>query len=708
MECGQTYIPYDPEDKIHFGAFEVVAREKEHILRRRPQAAEEGVNGLALSGGGIRSACFSLGVLQALAHNGWLKRIDYLSTVSGGGYIGSSLTWMLYQGQGAGGFGVDPDNFPFRTYPMSGAPLNARLEARGKGRITPVRHGKLLRYLRQRARYLTPGDGIGAFSLAAVILRGVLLSTFVYLSGLVLLFYPALQGGLLQPGPPWVNPVLTAAGGFLGLFVLASLAYGCASHRLAGGGMGQGRAYRWRQGFERGGGWLLQGALALSVVGAIPWLHAHGGQWASGLASSAVGLASALTAFRGREVVGRLPLGFWVGLASLALGLGLLLLAYHMALVAPPLALALTAVLALVVGGRVNINYVSLHRYYRDRLMELFMPDLDKVERDCPATRAAGEADKTPLSKILVPGADTPYHLINTHVILTDSENPKFRARGGDSFLLSPYYCGSNATGWVCTEKFMGDRMTLPTAMAISGAAVNPHAGAGGEGPTRQRLLSQLMTFLNLRLGYWIPNPRTDRRQGDEAMPNFISPGLWEVCTPRGMANEARSPLLQLSDGGHFDNMGLYELVRRRCRRIILCDAEADPDFRFTGLANALEKIRTDFGVLVDLDCRDLEHLVPREVEEGGIPCAKTGFLCARIIYPDDTQGCLIYLKSTFFAGLSADLCSYKKTHRQFPDQPTSDQFFDEKQFEAYRELGFQTAWAMMQQVPDFFDHPMS
>ena len=71
----------------------IIQKEKEH-LKLDPQ---QPVSGLAISGGGIRSASFGLGVLQSLVANDRLKEIDYLSTVSGGGYIGSALTWALKQ-----------------------------------------------------------------------------------------------------------------------------------------------------------------------------------------------------------------------------------------------------------------------------------------------------------------------------------------------------------------------------------------------------------------------------------------------------------------------------------------------------------------------------------------------------------------------------------------------------------------------------------
>lgn len=164
------------------------------------------------------------------------------------------------------------------------------------------------------------------------------------------------------------------------------------------------------------------------------------------------------------------------------------------------------------------------------------------------------------------------------------------------------------------------------------------------------------------------------------------------------------SCLLSLSDGGHFENLGLYELVRRRLKFIIVCDGTADPGFRFTDLANALEKIRADFGALILFDDPGIEALVPtskphsKQRNTDGGPAmrrAERGYLTAKIRYANNDEGTLIYLTTTFFKCLSADLYGYRRTRPEFPDEPTSDQFFDESQFEAYRELGYQTAYLM-------------
>jgi hypothetical protein len=119
-------------------------------------------------------------------------------------------------------------------------------------------------------------------------------------------------------------------------------------------------------------------------------------------------------------------------------------------------------------------------------------------------------------------------------------------------------------------------------------------------------------------------------------------------------------------------------------------------------LANAIEKVRVDFGAIIDFNCSNMETLTPRSVIETGdatdkkVTYASQGYLLGRIIYKDRSEGTLLYMTTTFFNGLSSDLYAYRKTHNEFPDEPTSDQYFDEKQFEAYRELGYQTSYKMM------------
>jgi hypothetical protein len=334
--------------------------------------------------------------------------------------------------------------------------------------------------------------------------------------------------------------------------------------------------------------------------------------------------------------------------------------------------------------------------------METFMPDVPEIMSDSyERSHKTKEANKMPLNDTCGGPAGNennaayagPYHIINTNVVLVSSQKGKYRGRGGDSFILTREYCGSNATGWIKTKDYMNNTMNLATAMAISGAAVNPDTGGSGKSITRQPFLSMLMAMLNLRLGYWVPNPQKCKCPLRPRIPNYILPGLWEI-TFRNKLKE-KATFLQLSDGGHFDNLALYELIRRRLGLIIVCDGGADPNLTFGDLANAMEKVRADFGALIVIKSENLKVMIP-PLKSEQVKLAKKGFLMADIIYADNSKGKLIYINTTLCKGLYADLYGYKKQHPSFPEESTSNQFFDEKQFEAYRELGFQIAWDMM------------
>ena len=141
---------------------------------------------------------------------------------------------------------------------------------------------------------------------------------------------------------------------------------------------------------------------------------------------------------------------------------------------------------------------------------------------------------------------------------------------------------------------------------------------------------------------------------------------------------------MHLADGGHFENLALYELIRRRCRFIIISDAGADPKFDFSDLAKVIEMARVDFGAKVTLSTDDL---VPSS--ETGL--AKNAYVTGSIKYLDDKEPAkLIYIKTTLTKGLPEDIYGYRRANPTYPDESTSNQFFNETQFEAYRELGYQ------------------
>jgi predicted acylesterase/phospholipase RssA len=788
---GSAYVEYDTLDLDYFGAADVVGEEKKYIRIRRGLKAKddtelENLTGLALSGGGIRSASFSLGIMQALAHRGWLKKIDYLSTVSGGGYIGSSLIWLL---KSNADFGMEHENFPLASYPMSSqsrldhvhTPLKERLDASS---TASKFKGRLLRFIRQNARYLNPGRGINLFSLAGLALRGGLVGIAVYGGLVTLLLWLFIRLGAFDRtweylfAPEWLVKNFFLDLFFWGLVIyLVSIPVFALITIFSGNGR-KSPTYWLRRGYEVALGYLLPTLICLAILGSLPIVRcalialdskaspqtaeftvsgrrtSAGGftfngvikpnpvalahkpahldsscsekkdlsprstfleelykemyALGAGLGALALAFISALGAFfkTGRLAMKKLPLGPLVAGGILLLVYGQLLTSYSLLVVVDRVgvdllwaALAITTQLILAC---INLNHLSLHRFYRDRLMETFLPNVyELLDRKYETAHIAEVADRGRLHTMgaMKNGKQAeqwrvPYHIINTNVVLVSSCNPKYRGRGGDSFILSPAFCGSNATGWRATSQYMEGSMTLATAMAISGAAVNPSAGCGGEGITRSPFISALMGMLNLRLGYWASNPDSSRGLWRKYVPSSILPGLFEISF-RNFLNES-SRFVQLSDGGHFENLGLYELVRRRLRLIIVCDGGADPDFTFSELANAMEKVRSDFGALIMLESEQLARLVPGGADAQGAAYAERPYLVAKVVYADGSEGRLIYITTTFFKQLGADLYGYRKEHPAFPDEPTADQFFDEKQFEAYRELGFQAAWAMM------------
>ena len=388
---------------------------------------------------------------------------------------------------------------------------------------------------------------------------------------------------------------------------------------------------------------------------------------------------------------------------------------------------------SLVLGYFVNVNLTSVGRYYRNRLMEAFMPDpADPADRASAPPSAsepakpswlqrtgslivavfrrhrtttgsasvhrrdepADTADRFNLATIAARCVgQSPYHLINTLAIFDDSDNARVGMRGGDNFILSPLYCGSSTTGWRESQEFLNGNLSLATAVAASAAAVNPRAGIGGSGVTRSRAISFLMALLNIRLGSWVPNPR--ERHGASRMNHFWA-ALYELSPIRGFRETSR--YITISDGGHFENLALYELVRRRLETIVVVDAGADPNFDFDDLQNALARIEDDFGTEVRL-IDPLATLIPKGETQHyprDVQYANAGFIRATLVYPSNEaggeakKGTLYLIKTTMIRRLPMSVRAYKNTHRDFPDESTADQFFGEVQFEAYRRLGYQ------------------
>jgi hypothetical protein len=230
----------------------------------------------------------------------------------------------------------------------------------------------------------------------------------------------------------------------------------------------------------------------------------------------------------------------------------------------------------------------------------------------------------------------------------------------------------------------------LGLAMAISGAAASPNMGFYSSPP-----VAFLMTVFNVRLGQWLGNPRR-RNTSRRPTPRL---GLWWLINELLGGTNDESSYVYLSDGGHFENMGLYELVKRRCGLIIICDAEADENYKFCGLGNAIRKCRIDLGIDIDLDTT---QIAPKKA--GGL--SRQHCAVGRIHYENADQtapmGQIIYFKASLTGDEPADVRNYKKEHPSFPHESTADQWFSESQFESYRELGYHEVFSSINGIaPD-------
>ncbi len=340
-------------------------------------------------------------------------------------------------------------------------------------------------------------------------------------------------------------------------------------------------------------------------------------------------------------------------------------------------------------GRIISINQFSLHGMYRSRLVRTFLGvSRPRTERRPSAFTGFDAGDDMPFEQVREIGR--PLHVVNTTLNLVADAKLSVAERKAMSFTMSPLHVGSARLGYRPAAGY-ADAITLGEALTTSGAAVNSNMG-----PEVSRAMTFLLTVFNARLGVWLGNPG---HAGDatwrRAAPAFgVAPLVNELMAQTTDNN----PYVLLSDGGHFDNLGLYEMIRRRCRYIVLSDAGCDGTYAFADLANAVRKIRIDFGI--DIVFPHGLRIGPPRPDETGDGHAVTGrFAVGAIRYsaidPGLKDGVLLYLKPTLLGDEPVDVANYARTHASFPHQSTTEQWFDEAQFESYRMLGLQTVAAV-------------
>ncbi|EGG14438.1 patatin family protein [Cavenderia fasciculata] len=690
-----------------------------------------GLVGLALSGGGIRSATFNLGLLQALAKHKFFRKVDYLSTVSGGGFIGSCLISLLSEGTHTSEW----SNFPFHY-------------SRGMKEGVPLKH------LRNSANYLA--NGIFEFMLFPVlILRGIvlnLISIFPFVWALLLFerYVPIIQARgsyYLTLRIAWnllvhivIFPLISRPKVTIPAIVFFLTIYHSDISQYFSGVRNIEMIislvlhlylnHPWllrkedsKVWYDRSFGWLFILLISMGFVESLPIIERHylyyfGSNDQSFRVYPLISLFAliladslAFTLLTNPKISPVKRLVFHIIVS--VIGPILLILTYLELGVwldpnAPVFGLGngICFFVSMLSFFTMDINETSMHKYYRDRLSKAYMFSIRNGR-----FRPYGGEKVSRINRRSI----APYLIINTTLNYTTSETDDKTdigmptdTRGSDFFIFSQHYVGSESCGYRSTEQMekLDRRLDLATAVSISGAAVGTKMGTA----TIPTLVLSL-GILNIRLGYWLPNPLGIFLRhphlgrlfyGGFACYHLVKEFGWTHMTSKDWC-------INLSDGGHIENLGAYELIKRRCKYVIMSDSEADPDMTFPSMAQLMRLVRIDFGINIQINLDDI-----RRSENG---YSSKHWTVGKIIYQKKKQfsnlstsnnyqdsgdssdvpprgevGYILYIKSSLTGDEDEVIKEYHSQHPSFPHESTTDQFFTESQFEAYRSLGYHIA----------------
>jgi len=748
------------ERRFRLAAEKKSAREeaqKNAVAKTEPapvlDAPIQNASGLCLSGGGIRSATFCLGIVQELVRQRLFEQFDYLSTVSGGGYLGTFLTSYL-------GSSLQ------KTSPIHDI-IEAAFTAKG-GSESPA-----LRHLRNNSRYLISGGLWARLKILGLLLTGIATNIFLMLPlplVAVLIVWGLWQAGYWQPN--WIRtPAYTFFAALGAIFALGwfflplvrNIARG-AKHDSPQAAL---RSF-WEATCVIIGIFvlffgclvavpkLLKGATAIRIGTAFEGPLALIRQILSsekllGLIIMLAPVVFGLFAFKSKAGSrSKKWMTFLFALSGPLLLFAVFLIVANRSVWPQPIwsiawVAGVTVGLILWAWFFVDLNEFSPHRYYRNRLCECYLAvpggsergkvrrflrwlvhgrkKKDKSEKcaaekpnkpaqpapagppadassaptdlprpavspippaDPPTVSADGSAPvgvlrHLPLTEINRSGA-APYHLLNCAVNLPASLEPNLRGRASDFYTFTRHYCGGPVCGYIDTETLekLDPNMDLGTAMAVSAAAASSNMGV-----KTLRHFRFLMTLLNIRLGYWLRNPTAGLRS------------WWNGPGPRYLFREMmgwmheRTPYVNLSDGGHIENLALYEMLRRRCKFIVVVDGAMEPGMEGADLMLAQRYAEIDLGVRFEIDLADLALDTSRR--------SRAYAVFGKIYYSprDDAaksgagdMGWLVYFHLARTGGEPGYVSDYARQNPEFPHQTTGDQIYDEAQFEAYRRLG--------------------
>jgi hypothetical protein len=627
----------------------LAAQERNLVQARRSQHQidldRNWAAGIALSGGGIRSATFALGLLAAVARRNLLPQFDYISSVSGGGFAAGFLTQLLGRADSDSRFGLEAGKQPF---------------AKDEG------ESLILRNVRHRASYLT-GSFIERLALGTIQAHGIfinllvvtlLIAIFAYVEFLLSIFIPR--------GKIAVFSIFLPIAAFIGILIiplarktfyrenkpsiLMSL-FGLLFLLLP--------AVSVLQLFHAGMRYLI----SLFAVGTNTSVIYTPVTLSTILTWLALTISSFVVAGALVSRVNRLrPTVLTVFLILFLLMAESLFYAFFVD--SGPMTGSIFVVMAVVtlifLWRFLDINVASLHHFYRAKLSDAFL------------LRPSGEpADPMNLSDF--DGRRALFPIFNCALNVPNSKDPVMRGRLSDVFAITPVAAGAAVLGYVETSKWeeYNTNLDLGSTIAMSGAAVSPQMGL-----RTKRYASFWLTALNLRMGIWLRRPGKTSR----------GPGVCELMKEMTATADEHGAFINISDGGHIENLGVYELLKRRCRFIVAVDGENDPTMTFHALTNLQRLAYIDFGIVLDLSLDDLRL--------GEADYSRSHFHLCRIFYPQGPDqasqqiGFLFYTKLSLTGNEGEYLKRFKLDEPTFPHHSTANQFFSETQFEAYRSLG--------------------
>jgi predicted acylesterase/phospholipase RssA len=702
------------------------------------------LTGLALSGGGIRSAAFSMGAVQALEKHDVMKGLDYLSTVSGGGYFGASFS--------AANACSHSDELRFTFVANKGQSAEQAAD---------ISDTPMVAHIRNYSNFLLRRGVLDLVRSLALILRGIIagmiiIATYVIGMAAVTVAYNSSSQSLELFGPSALSetsegmgfPISFVAGILLVITMIAWVIrnsyenfrdtndirsnFGTVAAILGGVlvvcGIFEAQTWLLHGMFEpdQVGRNETQGYLTkflATLLGASPLLLFFVNFFKDQLAKTAneeAGLiheklkkyGSRMALFLAAMVLPLiiylcyLALVYW-GISSstelnaidaykhsptmlqdafsLSEWLASVLryfsgTSYHISPSAIFYGVVAVALFALTYS--ISPNAYSLHGLYRERLADAFLRSPNAIQADLDVKLSALADQKN----------NAPYHLFNTAINVHGSNKVNERGRNADFFLFSPLFVGSPATGYVATKTMEQScpSLSLSSVVAISGAAASSNMGA-----QTMRGLTFTLAALNVRLGYWLPNPRKVAVGGPKEAKD-TKPLRFFLWSEMVSGLDERCDQVLLSDGGHIENLAIYELLRRRCRLIIAIDAEADERMRFGSFVTLQRYARIDLGIRIELPWAELAERTRLTMAANAdpntqFPEAHMGPHAAlgTISYDDGSKGYLLYVKSSLTGDENDYIRDYARRHPTFPHETTGDQFFSEEQFEVYRALGF-------------------